>query len=71
MPISEQATLTAADLYIAKRDDLLFDLACENRTAHDALDAFDATWRESHASDEKFRVIEGSDGLPMITERPD
>lgn len=70
MPVSELATLTPIDLYLADRLDLLFDLGCENRAAHAVLDDLDSNWRETFSRDGNFMVVRGDDGA-MIVERTD
>lgn len=69
MPISDTATLTPSDLYLADRVDLLLDLVCANTSPHQVLSEFDPNWRQNYARDARFEVIEGSDGHPMIAER--
>lgn len=62
MPISTEATLTAADIYAAGRFELLIDFAGRRQTAHAVLDAFDLDWRNRYAVDDRFEVVRAPDG---------
>jgi hypothetical protein len=66
--ISDDATITAVDLYVADRIDLILDLASARISPHEALQAFDPEWRAKYASDTKFQVVRASDGMPAIVE---
>lgn len=69
MPLSGEATITPADLFLAGKESLLLDLVSEQVTPQTALDRFDPSWRESHGMNSNFEVVESPDGLPTIAER--
>lgn len=69
MPLSNEATITPADLFLAGKESLLLDLISEQVTPHAALDRFDPDWRESYGACSDFEVVESRDGLPTIAER--
>jgi hypothetical protein len=69
MRLSEEASITALDLYVEGRHDLLFDFVSRRASAHQVLESFDANWRRAYGPDEKFMVIDGPDGEPAIVER--
>ncbi len=69
MPISDAATLTPSDLFVAGRADLLVQLATGRVRAHAVLEAFDADWRTRYAADERFDVRPATDGGFSIVER--
>jgi len=66
MRISEESTLTPADLYAMDRCELLFDLAALRCAPHEVLYAVDPEWRASYGVDDRFAVVKGPDGLPSI-----
>jgi hypothetical protein len=68
MRVSDDATVTAVDLYVAERMDLILDLASARTSPHGALQSFDSEWRSKFARDTKFRVVRASDGMPAIVE---
>ena len=71
MRISDDATITAVDLFSEGRADLLFELVGNRATPHQVLEGFDPNWRHIYAVDERFAVVEGPDGDPVITQRRD
>jgi len=71
MRISDDATITALDLYREGRLDLLFELIGARANPHQVLDAFDPNWRQTYGVDERFKVVEGPDGEPVIVQRRD
>jgi transcriptional regulator with XRE-family HTH domain len=66
MRISEESTLTPADLYAMRRYELLFDLAGLHRAPHEVLVAFDPGWRVKYGVDERYEVQLAADGQPSI-----
>lgn len=68
-PISDHAVITPADLFVARRLDLLLQLATGRVGAHAVLDAFDSEWRSRHARDHAFTVVRAADGELGIAER--
>ncbi len=66
MRISEESTLTPADLYAMNRHELLFDLAALRLAPHEVLYAADPEWRQRYGVDDSFAVVKGPDGLPSI-----
>lgn len=71
MPLSDESTLTAVDVYAGGRVELLLDFAARRLTAHAVLDAFDSDWRERHLADARFAVEVAEDGAVSIVERED
>ena len=71
MRISEEATITAVDLFSDGRADLLFELVGNRATPHEVLEGFDPNWRRNYAADERFEVVDAPDGQPAITQRRD
>jgi hypothetical protein len=71
MRISGDATITAVDLFSEGRADLLFELVGNRATPHQVLEGFDPNWRRNYAADERFEVVEGPDGEPVISQRRD
>ena len=69
MPLSDESTLTAVDIYAGGRVELLLDFAARRLGAHAVLDAFDANWRERHLADMRFAVEVAEDGDVSIVER--
>jgi hypothetical protein len=69
MPLSDDATLAAADLYAAGELDLVLELASDRVTAHQALDTFDSEWRRRYERDERFEIVRAPDGDRTIVER--
>ncbi len=69
MPLSDQSTLTAVDVYSGGRVELLLDFAARRVSAHAVLDAFNPEWREQHAADGRFTVAVAEDGNLSIVER--
>jgi hypothetical protein len=67
--ISEESTLTPADLYEMGRCELLFDLAGLCCAPHEVLYAVDPQWRDRYGVDSRFAVVKGPDGLPSIVAR--
>jgi hypothetical protein len=70
MPLSDQATLTPLDLYIAGQVGILLDHVSGHLAAHAMLDAFAPDWRERYARDARFTVEDAGDGHLSIVERP-
>jgi hypothetical protein len=68
MKVSDDATITAVDLFVADRMDLVLDLASARVSPHEALDSFDPEWRARYASDGRFEVVRVGDGMPAIVE---
>ncbi len=68
MKVSDDATVTAVDLYVADRIDLILDLASARISPHEALQEFDSEWRAKYTSDTNFKVVRASDGMPAIVE---
>jgi hypothetical protein len=68
MKVSDDATVTAVDLYVADRIDLILDLASARISPHEALQAFDPEWRAKYTRDTNFQVVRASDGMPAIVE---
>ncbi len=66
MRISEESTLTPADLYAKGRVELLFDLAALRCTPQEVLSAFDPDWHSKHGSQSDFEIAKGPDGMPSI-----
>lgn len=69
MPLSDQSTLTAVDVYVGGRIDLLLDFAAGLLSAHAVLNAFDPEWRDGYRVDERFAVEVADDGDLSIVER--
>lgn len=69
MRISEESTLTPADLYAMRRYELLLDLAGLRRAPHEVLVAFDPGWRGKYGVDERYEVELAADGQPSIVFR--
>jgi hypothetical protein len=67
--ISDEATLTPADLYRHGSLDLLLDYASQRLAPQEILDGFDPGWRERYRPDDRFMVVEAEDGMPAIVER--
>lgn len=70
MPLSDSATLTPVDLYVANRIALLLDHAAGHMGAHAMLDAFEPDWRNRYGRDTAFQVVDAGDGDLSIIERP-
>lgn len=66
MRISEESTLTPADLYAKGRVELLFDLAALRCTPQEVLNAFDPDWHSKYSAESGFEIVKGPDGLPSI-----
>lgn len=66
MRISEESTLTPADLYAMGRCELLFDLAALRCAPHEVLYAVDPGWRSKYGAESGYEVVRGPDGLPSI-----
>ena len=62
IPISDRSTLTPLDLFTRGRADLAVLLGARLADPHEALDAFDASWRETYAPDQDYEVIALEDG---------
>jgi hypothetical protein len=69
MRISDEATLTPADLYLLGRYELLLDLAGLHYAPHEVLYAVDPRWRDRYAPDNSHQVIIAPDGQPSIIVR--
>jgi len=69
MRISDESTLTPADLYAMRRCQLLLDLAGLRYAPHEVLAAVDPAWRTKYGEDEHYQVIAGPDGEPSIVVR--
>jgi hypothetical protein len=67
--IAEESTLTPADLYAMRREQLLLDLAGMHHTPHEVLAAVDPAWRKRYGVDERYEVVPGPDGQPSIVVR--
>lgn len=67
--ISDEATLTPADLYRDGAVDVLLDYGAQRLTPQQVLDSFDPAWRQRYRPDERFEVVEAEDGLPAIVEQ--
>lgn len=70
MRIADSATLTHTELY-PTHTDLLYELATRRVTPHEALDRFDASWREKYAVDNRFKVVHADDGPVIRMTSPD
>ena len=62
IPISHQSTITPLDLFLGGRSDIVLLLASRLAEPHEALDLFDAQWRENYPVDSEFDVVTLSDG---------
>ncbi len=69
MRISDETTLTPADLYAMGRYQLLLDLAGLRYAPHEVLAALDPKWRTQYGVDDRFQVTLGPDGEPSIVIR--
>lgn len=69
MPLSDQSTLTAVDVYAGGRVELLLDFAARRLSAHAVLDDFEPDWCERHPADGRFAVEVAGDGDVSIVER--
>lgn len=69
MPLSDQSTLTAVDVYSGGRVELLLDFAARRLSSHAVLDAFDKDWREHHPADRRFAVVVADDDSLTVIER--
>lgn len=69
MRISDESTLTPADLYAMARYQLLLDLAGLRYAPHEVLTAVDPQWRAHYPVDEHYEVVEAPDGQPSIVTR--
>jgi transcriptional regulator with XRE-family HTH domain len=69
MPLSDQSTLTAIDLYVGGRVELLLDYVARSLSAQTVLNAFDPDWRERYPADGRFAVEVAKDGNLSIVER--
>lgn len=69
MRVSDESTITAAEIYSEGRPDLLFELVGQRMTPRQVLDAFDPNWSSSYAADRRFTVEDGPDGQPVIVQR--
>jgi transcriptional regulator with XRE-family HTH domain len=69
MRISEDATVTAIDVYADGRPDLLFEIVGQRLTPHQVLEAFDPDWRQNYVRDDRFAVVEAPDGEMAMVER--
>lgn len=68
MPLSDQSTLTAVDIYVGGRIDLLLEFAASPLSAHAVLNAFDPDRRERYPADGRFAVEVADDGDLSIVE---
>jgi len=68
MPLADEVTVTAADIYAAGGVNILLDWASGRLTAEAMLDAFDKDWRSHYATDERFALALADDGQPVIVE---
>jgi transcriptional regulator with XRE-family HTH domain len=66
--LATETTLTAGDVYLAGRVDLLLDRAFGRITGYQLLDEFDHDWRQRHAADDRFEVRRGADGDISLAE---
>jgi len=69
MPLSDQSTLTAVDVYVGGRIGPLLDLVAGRLTAHGVLDAYAPDWRVRYAPDGRFAVEAAEDGNLSLVER--
>ncbi len=69
MRISDESTLIPADLYAMGRYQLLLDLAGLRYTPHEVLSALDPQWRTKYPTDDRYDVVEASDGQPSVVMR--
>jgi hypothetical protein len=69
MPLSDQSTLTAIDVYVDGRVELLLDYVARPLSAHAVLNAFDPDWRERYPADGRVAVEVAEDGNLSIVER--
>ena len=67
--LASDTTLTAADVYLAGRVDLLLDRAYGRISGYQLLDDFDPEWRRHHAADDRFEKRLGADGNICMVER--
>ncbi|MDQ6840194.1 MAG: helix-turn-helix domain-containing protein [Actinomycetota bacterium] len=68
VPIIGAAPITPVDLYAAGHLDVVFDLAAEQCSPEEALDATNPGWRETYRSDWEVGMAE--DGQPYIRPKP-
>lgn len=66
MRISDESTLTPADLYAMRRYELLLDLAGLHRTPQEVLTAVDPQWRSKYGVSDRYVVTLAPDGQPSI-----
>ncbi len=69
MRVSDHATVTPVDLYVANRTDLIFELAGRRKSSHDVLAEFDPEWQSTYAVDQRFTVVDAADGHKAIVMR--
>ena len=69
MRVSDQASVKAVEVYAEGRVDLLLELVGQRIAPQDVLDAYDPTWRENYAVDQRFTVEDGPDGQPVIVQQ--
>jgi transcriptional regulator with XRE-family HTH domain len=69
MRIADESTLTPADLYAMRREQLLFDLAGLHHTPHEVLTAVDPAWRAKYGVDDRYEIATAPDGQPSIVIR--
>ncbi len=69
VPIRQGVSVSALDLLIAGRYDLVLELANDEHspveTANDVLDEFDPSWHTTRVED-RFEVFTAADGVPSI-----
>jgi hypothetical protein len=69
MRISDESTLTPADLYAMRRYELLLDLAGMHRTPQEVLAAVDPQWRTNYGVSDRYEVALAPDGQPTVVVR--
>jgi hypothetical protein len=69
MPITDETTLTAVDIYATGGVNDLLDAASGRIDPHTMLDRLDPDWRQNYGKDDRFMVVRDSEGVPAIVER--